>query len=431
MADIDLESIPEEDRYREASFNEEEEEDEDDGGMEGGRALRDGLIYHSRRRAWCSGLSVVITGGCGFLGLHVARLLYNESNEVYITLMDKEPIRNDVMRFITGTVGNGHRVQYCHGNVLVRADLKRVFEDANVVIHCAVKGDSIMDNDSCKETEHVNVTGTENVVQACVACKVQALVFVGSIFQVLRDGVKNQEGICEKPSFEPRITDELVLDTYGHSKNEAEKMVLSANGAGEGTLHTCSIRCPPLYGENDTSLIPSVAWASKVSSRLIGYYPRIGSPNVKMTAMYVENAAHALLCAAKKLMDKKSKGIVGGNYYYVTDDTPHTNYSDFFGRFLSRLDYNVKLGVRIPVLVISFWLYLILVGLIFLMIFFDFRNIAGLVLKYQHQVKILSISHTVSRDKAARELQYRPIVTPDLAFQKCIGYYVKTCRHSK
>ena len=424
MADID-DSVAEEDRYINVPLNVEEEQqalEEENGGTRGGIAETDGM--YPSKKPWCSGLHIVITGGCGFLGLHIARLLYNESREVYITLLDKEPIRNDVMKFITGNIGNGHRINYCNGNVLIRSDLKRAFKDANVVIHCAVKDDSRMDQDNNREMEKINSIGTENVIQACLTCKVQALIFVGSIFQVLRHGIKNQEGINEDPSFEPCIDEELILDTYGHSKNDAEKMILDANGGNQGMLYTCSIRCPPLYGENDTSLIPSAAWAS---NRLMGYYPRVGSPSVKMTVMYVENAAHALLCAAKRLMDKRTRSFVGGKYYYVTDDTPQTNYSDFFGQFLSQIGYNVKLGIRIPIKLINLWLYLILVGLVFLIIFFDFRNIAALILKYQHQAKILSISHTVSRDKAKRELNYKPIVAPDLAFQKSVVYYAKAC----
>lgn len=373
---------------------------------------------------WCSGKKIVITGGCGFLGLHVARLLYKEASDVHITLMDITTITDDIMRFITGTATCGRPVHHYHGSVLAISDLTKAFDKASLVIHCAAKSDLRMDRHINREVEAINVEGTANVVKVCQSAGVEALINIGSIFQVIRDSVSKQEGINETVSVIE--SDELVMDTFGHSKNKAERTVLDANA--NGTLYTCSVRCPPLYGENDTALIPSAAW---VASKFMGYYPRIGKRSVKMSVMYVENAAYAVICAAKKLVNKRERNTVGGNFYYVTDDTEHVNYSDFFGHYLCHLDYDVRLGIRIPVKLVTFWLYLLLVVLVFLMIFFDFREMAGLILKYQRQAKILTISHSFSRDKAKRDLNYDPPISSDLAFKKSHNYYVRTCRYLK
>ena len=62
--------------------------------------------------------------------------------------------------------------------------------------------------------------------------------------QSLKAGVTTQHGISEN-TYEKNC-EKLVIHGIGESKNEAEKLVLESN---DGSLYTCSIRCPPLYGE--------------------------------------------------------------------------------------------------------------------------------------------------------------------------------------
>lgn len=398
---------------------------------------------------WCSGLKIVITGGCGFLGLHIARLLYMESSDVYITLMDIKPLNIDMMTFITGQTTNGARLHHCKGSVLVRDNLRKAFKDADIVIHCADKSEKKISSDINEMMQRVNIEGTENVVHFCKLSGVKCLVNVGTIFQAIYNGIPYQEGIHEDTPI--REGAELIMDTLGTSKNIAEKKVLDANGeltggekpeekrkseekkkteekmqhfsrgiSEERILYTCSIRTPPLYGENDTTLIPSAAY---VANKFFGCYPRIGKKSVHMNVMYVENAAHAIVCAARKLTEKGDK--VGGKFYYVTDDTKFTNYSDFFGHFLDQLGYRVNLNVRLPVKLVTFWLYMILTILVFVMIFFDVREMAGLLLRYHHQAKVLTVSHSFSREKARRVLGYEPIITFELASNKSLNYYFR------
>ena len=379
-------------------------------------------VAATRDRDCLCGMKVVITGGCGFLGLHLARLLYQKIRDVHIMLFDKNPADEAAMNFITNGVSNGERVSYGgrHNDIMILEHLNAAFQDADIVFHCAAITSSSAKIDFNKKMQRVNVEGTANVIKACQKQGVRALVFTGDLAQVLRSGLFIQEGITEDVIV--RDHEELVMDCFGRSKNEAERKVLQANGFNT-TLYTCSIRCPPLYGENDTTFLPNAFWAAE---RFWKYFPLVGHPSVKMTAMYVENAAWGHVCAAKKLLDKNTKLKVGGQFYYVTDDTPSESYSDFFKRFLRYLDYRV-LPIRLPVLLLTCFTYLMVVLTVFLMAIFQYKSL-GRVLNYRRQLQMLSTSHTVSREKARTELDYEPHVAFDEAFRQSSQWYLFNIR---
>ena len=339
-------------------------------------------------------LKVVITGGCGFLGQHLARSVYETFPNARIILMDFRPV-DGVENFISRNNNLNVRVETIGVDVTDLTNLKAQFINANpdVVFHCAgitEMGATIQDK---RLMSIVNVDGTRNVIRACEECGVRVLVYAGSLAQILRANRYNQEGINENTRLQQG--EELVISRYGATKNNAERLVLRA------PLYTCSLRCPPLYGEHDNTFIPSAAWAAQ---RFFGYYPNCGKPNKRMTAMYVGNAAWAHVCAAKCLLDSSTRDAINGQFFYISDDTPSENYTSFFMRFL-RPRYGTTF--RLPVIILTVMLYLIVVVVVFFSSVFQLQ-IPSPVLNYRRQIKVLSISHTVSWDKARDKLDYRP-----------------------
>ena len=354
-------------------------------------------------------LKVVITGGCGFLGRHIAKSLYNEFKEVRITLMDVNPADTAVMKFITDGVPLGQPVSFgvVDKDVTRLPHLLKVFKGADVVFHCASKTDALA---NATKLSLVNIDGTRNVIRACKECGVTALIYTGSLMQSLKAGVTTQHGISEN-TYEKNC-EKLVIPGIGESKNEAEKLVLESN---DGSLYTCSIRCPPLFGEFDKVFIPS---AVSIAKTFYGFYPNCGDPNIRMTAMYAGNAAWAHVCAAKKLLDPLARKLVTGKFFYVGDGTPSESYTSFFMRFLGPLGYSR--AIRIPVFVLEVFLYLTALVVIFLSLTFDFRS-SALILNFQRHVKMVSISHTLVWSRAQSLLGYKPKYT----FDKAIEYSMK------
>ena len=361
------------------------------------------------------GLKVVITGGCGFLGRHIARSVYREFSNVKITLMDVKPINTALMEFITNGVLNGQPITFTtiDRDITRLPHLTKVFQGADVVFHCAGK----MEMEANSKRMHlVNVDGTRNVIKACEVCGVRVLVYTGSLAQILKARVSNQKDIDEATCFSSG--DNLLTPHYGETKNNAERLVLEA---GKAPLYTCSLRCPPLYGEYDNTFIPSAALAAQ---RFFGYYPNCGKPNKKMTAMYVGNAAWAHVCAAKCLLDSSTRDAINGQFFYIGDDTPSENYTSFFMRFLRPLKY--RSTFRIPVVILEIMFLIASIVVIFPSIFGI--RISSPLLNYHRHVRSLSINHTVSWNKAQVTLGYTPQTDFQKAFDNSMRWYCDNVR---
>ncbi len=344
-------------------------------------------------------LRVVITGGCGFLGRHIAKSLYNEFKDVRIRLMDLVQADTPVMKFITDGVPLGQPVSFSivDKDVTRLPHLLRIFKETDVVFHCAA---STRYPSGSTKMGLVNIDGTRNVIRACKECGVRVLVYSGSLVQNLKAGVTTQHGISE--STWENINERLLIPTLAESMNEAERLVLESC---DNSLYTCSIRCPPLYGEFDTHLIPS---AMSLANLFYGFYPNCGDPSIRMTAMYAGNAAWAHVCATKRLLDQSTRKAINGRFFYVGDDTPSESYTCFFMRFLVPLGYTNTF--HIPMIILEIVLYIIGIVVLLLSVIFDLKSFY-FILDYRNQARLFSISHTLVWSKAQLYLGYKPKIS--------------------
>lgn len=354
-------------------------------------------------------LNVVITGGCGFLGRHIAKSLYNEFKHVRINIMDTVPADTVLMKFITDGVPLGLPIGFSivDRDVTRLPHLMRIFKDTDIVFHCAARTDT---KASITKMSLVNVDGTRNVIRACKECGVRALVYSGSLVQSLKANITTQHGICES-SWDEKAHSKFIIPSVAGTKNEAEQLVLEA---GDDTLFTCSIRCPPLYGEFDTRFVPS---AMSLSKLCYGFLPNCGDPNMRMTAMYAGNAGWAHVCAAKKLLDPLTREAVSGQFFYVGDLTPSDSYSKFFMNFLRPLGYSQT--VRIPLIVLEVTLFILSLIVVIFSCIINLNSSYYLV-EYQRLCKLFSISHTVVWGRAQSSLGYKPKYTFHRAVQSSV-----------
>jgi UDP-glucose 4-epimerase len=115
-------------------------------------------------------MRVLITGGAGFIGSHIARTL---QNRVSVRILDN--LRTGDRRRLEGCV-----VDFVNASVLDTAALQRAVSGIDLVFHLAamVGVQESMDNPrGCIET---NVIGTLNVLAAAAAAGVRKLVFASS-----------------------------------------------------------------------------------------------------------------------------------------------------------------------------------------------------------------------------------------------------------
>lgn len=154
-------------------------------------------------------MKVLITGGAGFLGYHIANDLADKS--ATFVLYDKVPA--ELHEFPAGTVGEV-------GDICDAARLREVFERhrPDAVVH----GAAALPLCSPQEIHDVNIGGTRNVLQACLDAGVQRVVHISSTAVY---------GVPDKhPLFE---TDPMVgVGPYGITKIAAEGLCAEFRAKG-------------------------------------------------------------------------------------------------------------------------------------------------------------------------------------------------------
>lgn len=143
---------------------------------------------------------IVITGATGHLGNVLVRKLVNMNKKVRAFILPGEDIAS--LR--------GLEVEKVEGDVRDPDSLRKAFEGADIVYHCA--GIISILPGQQKQLYKVNVLGTRNVVNMCLEIKVKRLVYTSSIHALSEPA----PGIVfdESREFNP----ENVLGEYSKSK---------------------------------------------------------------------------------------------------------------------------------------------------------------------------------------------------------------------
>ena len=143
---------------------------------------------------------IVITGAAGHLGNVLLRKIVNQNKKVRALILPGEDIAS--LR--------GIKVEKVDGDVCAPDSLRKAFEGAEIVYHCA--GIISILPGQQKKLYQVNVLGTRNVVDICLETKVKRLIYTGSIHALSEP----KPGIAfnESRQFDP----ENVLGEYSRSK---------------------------------------------------------------------------------------------------------------------------------------------------------------------------------------------------------------------
>ncbi|KAL2122496.1 hypothetical protein VTJ04DRAFT_2951 [Mycothermus thermophilus] len=259
--------------------------------------------------------SVLVIGGCGFLGHHVVRLLLRDYKAT-VSVVDLRCTRN--------RRPDSDGVSYFEADITDSDKLESIFAKVkpDVVIHTASPPAQGNDKVSHALFKKVNVDGTAAVIKACQKTGVKALVYTSSA-SVISDNVSDLINADERW---PTVRGKAQTEYYSETKAAAEELVLKANRSADAPkLLTCAIRPSGIMGEGDTMVL----------YHLINVY-RQGRDNVQVgdndnlfDFTYVENVAHAHLLAARALLVTAASKIipldherVDGEAFFITNDSP-------------------------------------------------------------------------------------------------------------
>ena len=131
-------------------------------------------------------MNILVTGGSGFLGSHVADALSDEGHQVVVFDTHTSPyLRSD------------QKMQV--GDILDAELLKKCLQGIDVVYHFA----GIADIDDCKarplDTARVNILGTVTLLEACREAGIERFVFASSAYVYSNSGYfyRSSKQACE------------------------------------------------------------------------------------------------------------------------------------------------------------------------------------------------------------------------------------------
>jgi dihydroflavonol-4-reductase len=158
-----------------------------------------------------------ITGGTGFLGAYIIKVLVEENYTVRaIRRSNKLPF------FIAPEIFE--KVEWIQGDILDPVLMEEAMDGVDAVIHAAAKVS--FTSDGKEELFKTNIEGTINVVNAALAQNIKKFVYVSSVAALGR--TINGEHVDEKKPW-----DDIRLNTnYAVSKYHAEMEVWRAIGEG-------------------------------------------------------------------------------------------------------------------------------------------------------------------------------------------------------
>jgi nucleoside-diphosphate-sugar epimerase len=214
----------------------------------------------------------VVTGGTGFLGSHLVRTLRERGMNIRVLLRPGTP----------ASVLPPH-VDYHVGDVRDGVAVREAFAGATTVFHLAAL---IAPFGPRQRYLEINVGGTEAVVDACLAAKVERLVYVSSTVVY---GIEcDRRGLTEDAPCA-----EAFVSPYEESKVKAERLVVDR--MRETGLPAVILRPGMGWGPGERVFLPVLI--RNLRSRL---FFMVGNGRNTLDLSYARNIAHALWLAAMR-----------------------------------------------------------------------------------------------------------------------------------
>ena len=244
----------------------------------------------------------IVTGGCGFIGSHLADNLIKLNFEVVVI---------DNL-----SVGRRENISHLNENskfTFVEADISNfdliepIFRGADLVFHLAALADIVPSIESPTEYYNSNVNGTFNVLQACRKHKVKKIIYAGSSSCY---GIPDEYPTKETASIRPQYP-------YALTKNIGEQLVM--HWCQLYNLPSISLRFFNVYGPRARTsgtygAVFGVFLAQKLANKP---YTVVGDGNQTRDFTFVSDVVSAIIAAAESDLSGEIINIGSNNTYSI------------------------------------------------------------------------------------------------------------------
>lgn len=254
---------------------------------------------------WQNKLNIGITGGTGFIGSRLVKLLSESGHQVRVLS------RN--------TKKNTHGIIFFTGDLRQPNEIKMdFFNGLDVLIHCA----GVIDSHS--EMNIVNIEGTIKIYELACIYGVRRFVNLSSI------GVYKKINDIVIDEFSALLPDNL----YESTKMAADEFLLKNSSEIKELI---ILRPSTVYGVG----MKNQSLYKMIKSIYLNYFFYIGSADSTLNIIHVDDVVHALkLCATRQVIPEKIYNL-----------SACCTVKEFFGVVAKRLNIKARFIIRLP-----FWL---------------------------------------------------------------------------
>ncbi len=246
--------------------------------------------------------SWLITGGAGFIGSHIARLLVENGQKVIIfdnllsgNLNNLEDIKKNIV-FINGSITN-------------QADLEKLPKNIDYILHLAAQISVPQSVENPQETFFINTQGTLNILEFAKKIKAKKIVLSSSAAIY---GDKNLP-----PCSESAIP--ACQSPYALSKLQGEEMLKIYNLLYN--LPTATLRCFNVFGPRQN---PNSAYAAVIAKFVDCFIKKqpltiFGDGKQTRDFVFVKDIARANIFAALNLDKGEVYNVAAGAHYTLLE----------------------------------------------------------------------------------------------------------------
>ena len=247
-------------------------------------------------------MKVIITGGAGFIGSHLADFLIDSDYEVVV-----------VDNLSIGRLENINHLLVHSKFTFLQADItdfdaiENMFKDAYWVFHLAALADIVPSIENPTEYYKSNVNGTFNVLQACRKYQVKKIIYSASSSCY---GIPDEYPTKETAEIRPQYP-------YALTKNLGEQLVM--HWCQLYNLQAISLRFFNVYGPRARTsgtygAVFGVFLAQKLSNKP---YTVVGDGNQTRDFTFVSDVINAIITAAESDLSGEIINIGSNNTYSI------------------------------------------------------------------------------------------------------------------